>query len=331
MGKEKASLSTIDKILKFLANRDGHDKSLKFVQYGAKIFILLGKMYYQKNIPVAMKRFNNLYTVLRSSRFVSRLGYWINALSRVLTYINTGAIFKLSRDPYERIFELLDMLETLVQLLEGLLQDLVILSMFHALNPDINLRWRPLMNILWLICMLLSGVMMIRNLVNTVWVVETARLIKRHSSTDIKVIARNGNQSDKKPLRNRKKISMNTEAAVTDKVQTPNSPMSRFVNIKRHNSSRRLGVIDPDYATPTHRDFIVAEQKTNARLALTRLLPEEIYKAIKYCGDLTYCYADTLQVFGRDSTVVQWSKALGAMTSCVVALHLRWSRMFHSK
>eukprot|EP00954_Amorphochlora_amoebiformis_P012430 971173-Amorphochlora_amoeboformis.AAC.2 len=182
MGKEKASLSTIDKILKFLANRDGHDKSLKFVQYGAKIFILLGtssfkkswlypnivvlsgKMYYQKNIPVAMKRFNNLYTVLRrckegsltfltwktkssrilfSSRFVSRLGYWINALSRVLTYINTGAIFKLSRDPYERIFELLDMLETLVQLLEGLLQDLVILSMFHALNPDINLRQIP--------------------------------------------------------------------------------------------------------------------------------------------------------------------------------------------
>lgn len=156
----------LERLLKFLSTVDGRDKTLRIVQYVAKFPVLIGKQFLRprlRKLPLVLTRLNNLYVTLRSARFVTKLGYWINSLSRLITFINTGAFRNLSRDATERAFELLDMFETVVQLVEALLQDLVILSMFRALNPEINKRWRPVMNGLWMACLVMSGILMFRN------------------------------------------------------------------------------------------------------------------------------------------------------------------------
>jgi len=176
----RAMPTFLDRLLKFLSTVDGHDKTLKAIQYGAKLCILSGKLTFKPTaMPILFIRLQHLYRILQSSRFVTRLGYWLNSYSRLLWHIRSGAIFKLSADPRERLFEILDMLETVIQLLEGWLQDLVILSMYHALDPEINRRWRGTMNILWLTCLLISGVLMLRNYLNALGVVKLAEERRR--------------------------------------------------------------------------------------------------------------------------------------------------------
>eukprot|EP00468_Gymnochlora_sp_CCMP2014_P009449 CAMPEP_0167752410 /NCGR_PEP_ID=MMETSP0110_2-20121227/7125_1 /TAXON_ID=629695 /ORGANISM="Gymnochlora sp., Strain CCMP2014" /LENGTH=303 /DNA_ID=CAMNT_0007638027 /DNA_START=96 /DNA_END=1007 /DNA_ORIENTATION=+ len=301
---------------------DGHDKTLKFVQYASKVLLLIGKSYNHVEIPVALIRLNHLYTVLRSARFVYRLGFWINALSRVTTHFRTGAYRSLSPDSYERFFEVLDMAETWIQLFEGLLQDFVILSMFHALDPEINRKWRPLMNILWMICLKLNGLMMARNYLERKRVIERAK-----SSPDL-------TETDKQKAQ---EISFSFQASSADNSMLklekkeniiPLSPMSRPVKVITHCSERRSGIFNPDYGTPSDRQSVVSHKETNARRISSHELPEILCGLIKYTGDFAYCYGDTMQVFGRDGTSIQWIKATGALTSAILAIHSRWTKMF---
>jgi len=306
-------------------------------------------------------RLNHLYTTLRSSRFVTRLGYWINALSRILTYLKTGAFLKLSSDPTDLFFEILDMAETGIQLLEGILQDVVILSMFHALHPEINRRWRPVMNVLWLICMLINGVLMLRNYNNTVSVLEVAQLRKRSKKEKKKTSSKNAVPSRPKSNSSHSEVSSTTQQPTEEKhtdaksssleppldltmlqvptvgvksnastpLTTPSaSPMSRLVEVQTHNNDRRLGVIDPEYATPSDRETIVTKLITNARQVVKDQLPKLLMNFTKYFADLAYCWCDTMQVFGRDSTSIQWTKASGALLSAIISINIRWTKMF---
>mmetsp|Transcript_31888 Transcript_31888/g.62399 ORF Transcript_31888/g.62399 Transcript_31888/m.62399 type:complete len:109 (+) Transcript_31888:82-408(+) len=104
--------------------------------------------------------------------------------------------------------------------------------------------------------------------------------------------------------------------------------MSETVVVPTHSQERRPGLIDPDYASPAHRRTVVEKVRTNARRILLHHLPKQLIHIVKYLGDFIYCWCDTMQVFERDSTSVQWAKASGALVAAFCSIHLRWNKMF---